>query len=374
MKKKAFPTVLPFLAVSMLALVMGLWAGLVRMGWALPALPASLPMQHGPLMVSGFLGTLIALERVAAIGKRWMYGAPLFSGSGWVLSLAAPGFSAGPLLITLGSLFAAFILLYMVQREPAVFTITMAIGALCWLAGNILWVLGMPVFLVVWWWAAFLVLTIAGERLELSRVRRLRPLHYRLFGLAAGVFLLGVVLSPWLPEVSARITGAGMLALSAWLLRYDIARRNMLRATGLPRYIATCLFTGYLWLGAGGILHLLAGPQAAGPLYDAVLHMVFVGFVLSMIFGHAPIILPALARIQIIFHPGMYLPLALLHGSLVLRIAGDLLGWAAGRKWGGLLNEVALLGFLGWVAVNLARQKLARTPAKPASSPHPVAK
>lgn len=345
--RKALPAALPFLLLSILALVMGLWAGLLRLGWAIPALPSVLPMQHGPLMVSGFLGTMIALERVIALRQRWMYAAPLLSGLGWLASLAAPAQMIGPVLITLGSCFTVGILSVMVRREPKIYIITMAVGAFCWLAGNLLWLFGTPIFLVVWMWAAFLVLTISGERLELSRVLRFKRQHYQLFGVAAAIFLAGAALYAWFPAVAARITGAGMLALAVWLIRYDLARRNMRRASGLTRFIATCLFSGYLWLGVSGLLQLTFGVQYAGPYYDAILHAVFVGFVMAMIFGHAPIILPALVHIDIPYSKILYLPLVLLHGSLVLRITGDLAGWQAGRMWGGILNEIAILIFFG---------------------------
>jgi hypothetical protein len=43
-----------------------------------------------------------------------------------------------------------------------------ATGALCWLVGSVQWLLGSPVYPVVLWWSAFLVFTIAGERLVYS--------------------------------------------------------------------------------------------------------------------------------------------------------------------------------------------------------------
>jgi len=43
------------MALAMAALLAGLWAGLVRIGWAWPALRPTLPISHGPLMISGFL-------------------------------------------------------------------------------------------------------------------------------------------------------------------------------------------------------------------------------------------------------------------------------------------------------------------------------
>ena len=355
--KKVLPFFLVFMLFSALALLSGLWAGLLRLGWSIPVLVPALAMQHGPLMISGFLGTLIALERVAAIRKPWMFAAPLLSGLGWILGLAFPNPLIGGLLILAGSLVTTGILGYMVRREPKIYTLTMAIGIVCWVVGNVLWLSGVPIFRLVGWWEAFLVLTIAGERLELSRIQRLKPLHFQLFAAAAGVFLLGAALSSWNPIAGTRVTGLGMLLLCLWLLRYDIARRNLRSTAPLTRFIATSLFSGYFWLGVSGVLNLVFGAQNARAYYDAALHAVFVGFVFSMIFGHAPIILPALTQIQVTFDRIFYLPLILLHASLLLRILGDLSGWSAGRKWGGVLNEIAILSFLGLFAYTVARRK-----------------
>ena len=171
----------PVLLFSLLALLAGLWAGLLRIGWMLPGLQSSLPASHGPLMVSGFLGSLIAVERVVALKKRWMFAAPLLTGLGWVVSLAFPRIAIGPLLITLGSLGTVVILSVMVRRDLALHTLTIAAGTLCWYVGNLLGLLGRPIYGIVFWWVAFLVLTIAGERLELSRVLRMTRLKKILF-------------------------------------------------------------------------------------------------------------------------------------------------------------------------------------------------
>ena len=40
---------------------------------------------HGQLMIVGFLGTLIALERSIALRQAWAYGAPLATGVGALL-------------------------------------------------------------------------------------------------------------------------------------------------------------------------------------------------------------------------------------------------------------------------------------------------
>ncbi|HMD82000.1 MAG TPA: hypothetical protein VKE92_11860, partial [Anaerolineales bacterium] len=186
---------LPFLAMAMLALFAALWAGLLRLGWSVPKLTPSLAMAHGPLMVSGFLGTLITLERAVALKQRWMYLPGLLAGLGGLSTLMIPSLPLGPGLLTVASLGGVAILTGINRREYALHTVTMLLGALTWFAGNLLWLFGWQIFQIVFFWQAFLVLTIMGERLELSRV--LRPSQHQklLFGSLVGVFLAGVIIT-----------------------------------------------------------------------------------------------------------------------------------------------------------------------------------
>ena len=86
MKIRSQKRYLPFVAIALLALLFALWVGLLRLGWSLPAL-SGFSQAHGPLMVSGFLGTLIALERAVAIRQKWMFAVPLIIGLGWICLL-----------------------------------------------------------------------------------------------------------------------------------------------------------------------------------------------------------------------------------------------------------------------------------------------
>jgi hypothetical protein len=72
--------------------------------------------------------------------------------------------------------------------------------------------------------------------------------------------------------------------------------------------------------------------------------------VFSMIFGHAPIIVPAVLRVATTYRPALYMHLVLLHIGLVMRVAGDLSFNPLLRTWGGMLNVVAILVFLGMTA------------------------
>src|SRR5512145_1331829 len=102
MKVNRFP--LPFLLLAILGLLAALWAGLMRLGWQLPTLTPSLAMLHGPLMISGFLGTLITLERAVAMKQKWMYLPPLLSGLGWLAATIIKTPPVGAILLTLASL------------------------------------------------------------------------------------------------------------------------------------------------------------------------------------------------------------------------------------------------------------------------------
>jgi hypothetical protein len=346
---------LPILLLVMTSLLAALWAGLVRMGWNWPVRPPMLPALHGPLMVCGFLGTLIGLERaVARQQKRWFWG-PLLTGVGAAGLLMGLPMTAGQVLILLGSASLTAVSLSMVRLHPAHHTRVMAAGAVCWLVGNGLWLADWPIYRVVGWWAGFIILTIVGERLELNRVRRLSPLATRLFLGATAVFMGGLLLSLVAADAGMRLMGAGMVALALWLLHYDIARRTV-RKAGLTRYIGLNLLLGYGWLLVGGTAVLLWGALIAGPQYDFWLHTIFLGFTFGMIFAHALIILPAITGVVLPYRPIFYLPTALLHASLLLRLVGDF-DLPLLRRWGGLLNATAILLFIGLVIFSLIQIK-----------------
>ena len=82
---------------------------------------------------------------------------------------------------------------------------------------------------------------------------------------------------------------------------------------------------------------------------DTALHALGLGFIFSMVFAHAPVILPALLRVKLLFGPWFYAPLALLHGSLALRLAGAALD-PAWRPAGALGNALAMALFVAVVA------------------------
>ena len=346
MKAKLPPVQPPLMAAVLLTLLAGLWAGLIRVGWRLPTLQPLLPALHGPLMVSGFLGSLISLERAVALKRPWTYVGPVLSGLGAIWLVVGLPLPVGQWLLMLGSVGLTAVFWHIVRQHPASYTWTMGLGAVCWLVGNGLWLGGWPIFRIVYWWAGFLILTIVGERLELSRVARLSNNVIRLFVGAVALFSVGLLTVLVWGGPGTRLIGLGLIVLAVWLGLYDIARKTI-RRTGLTQFIALNLLLGYGWLFIGGLAALVIGQTVAGPRYDFMLHAVFVGFVFGMIFAHAPIIVPSILPIQIQFRPILYAPTLFLHLALLLRAVGDVGGWQPVRAWGGLLNAVAILLFLG---------------------------
>ena len=299
---------LPFLLLGFISLVFGVAGGLARLS------PIDVSLNavafHGALMVSAFFGTVISLERAVALARPSAYLAPLSAGVGGIyLILGRPDEGFQAMTLAAGVLVVASIAI--LRRQRSVEMATLGAGAVAWLVGNASVLVGLP---AVPWWIAFFALTIGAERLELSRYLK-RPRFARDSFIALAI---GMILTPPFP----RLLGVVLMLLALWLFAFDLARVTV-RQVKLTRYVAVCLLAGYVWLAVGGAL------LALGLDYEAALHAIFVGFVFSMVFGHAPIIVPAVLRVAFPYHPVLYAPLILLHGSLALRLV-----WVQAGAWG----------------------------------------
>ncbi len=191
-----------FLLAALLTLLAATWVGLLRIGWVLPA-TSSLAAAHGPLMVSGFLGARIGLER---------------GGAGWArtpLDLqradprGQPGVdrglrrdhppTAGRLYLHLG-----------VRRD--------AVGGRQWAVAG-----GVAVLRGRLGWAGYLVLISAGERLELARLTRLPRIAMIVFFPLLAAYVAGLPVLSLTPRAGVgqrREAGAACLLLMAWLTRF----------------------------------------------------------------------------------------------------------------------------------------------------------
>lgn len=337
------------LPLAGLALLTGIGTGLARMGLNVPVSAAA---EHGALMVGSFLGTLIAVERAVAVRRRWVLLVPAVNALSLAFFLGNEP-RLGLLCLLLGSLGQAGITYFFMARYPEVHFRLLFAGAVCLLVGHgLLWRTGFyPV--AVPWYVGFLLLTIAAERLELSRFLPVTSRQKAGLWAALGAFAVGLLLPfhGW----GRNLTGLGMLGVAAWLLRFDMAFKSV-RKTGQTRHTGAVLLLGYGWLVVSGLLWLW--PTEAPFWYDAALHAFFLGFVFSMVFAHAPVIFPGiLGRRVPLYHPVLYGWAGLNAAALLFRLLADALERPDWRAWSGLAQGAALVLFFGTVAVRFAAWK-----------------
>jgi hypothetical protein len=156
------------MVAAVLGAVLAGWGGLARSGWSWPA--GDLPGEHGPLMILGFLGTLIGMERAVSVGARWAYVAPLASVLGGVAWFSSLPDSVAQWFWLVAGLGLVAIFASILRQQPSLHGAVLLLGSLLWMLAVALWLGHWFVFEVSPLLAGSLVVTIAGERLELSRL------------------------------------------------------------------------------------------------------------------------------------------------------------------------------------------------------------
>lgn len=246
-----------------LCLLSGLDAALLLVGVWAPVSADHLAGAHGMIMVLGFMGTLISLERAQALGRGWAYLAPAVLASGGLAVAAGLPAVFGRLLLLEGALLLVAVYLALWRRAPLPLVGVQVLSAVLAAAAAGLWlVIDLPALIALL--ACFLVLTIASERAELAQLvlgRRAIPI---LVGLAV-VLTLGALGTLLAPDAGARLFGAGVAATAVWLIRDDAPRRMLRTTTGLRRFNAAALLAGYGWLVLAGLVWLIGGSPMGEP-------------------------------------------------------------------------------------------------------------
>jgi hypothetical protein len=362
--------VAPFMLVAVGALLLGLWAGLARIGWDLPAADGNLMLRHGGLMVVGFVATVIAVERAVAVRNLPAFAAPALSGAaGLALIFDAPGRVPAGLATASGVAYSVNVAVLLYRHRLPHFGVALA-GALCFAVAGAVWWRGDGYPSVVPWWMAFLVLTIAAERLDIVRFQRISAVAAAAGLLAAALIVLGPVVGRADRDAGAAVQGLGFIAGVLWLVRRDVAVRTV-HTDGLARFSAVGVLAAAAWLAMAGAFLVAWGQGLGGLHYDAVVHAFFIGFVFGAIIAHEPIIAPAVTGLPFVYTPLMFVPLTLLDAGLLARIAADLGDWADVRRWAGMVQAIAILAFLGTSVFSLwlgSRQRARRRHRPPEAS------
>lgn len=335
----------PILILGMISLVIGTLAGIGRLGTVVPHIALQQAAYHGILMVPVFFGTVIGLERAVAIGQRWAYFAPMLTGmGGGVLLVGAPPL-IGLLLILSGSLIFVIASLKILRIQNVVHNWILLGGAFALVTGNILLVIGYSVSEIIYWWISFLVLTIAAERLELSRLVIQDNKKRLALAFLSVIPLIGAAINFFYSHIGTLVFAYGMAGIGLWLLMFDIARRTV-HMTHLTRFTAVCMLAGYFWLLTSALLFINLEFGWIIISQDSALHTFFLGFVFSMVIGHALIIFPAVTNLHIPYSSIFYLPLVLLQLSLALRVVAGLNNNTELLASSGIANGIALAVFI----------------------------
>ena len=362
----AYPRLLLMLGAA-ISLIVGLNAGLFRLGAHSLTTDATLGNLHGPLMIFGFLGTVIGLERAVALqtdrGRFWPYVAPLSAIAGGVSAiLTARGIlpemtllselgvwnaqRAIPSLLWAGSMVTLLgVYLFVATRRqltaPVLIEIlSAAVGAV----GVLLWGKGYEIGAIVHWWLAFIILTILAERLELAHILfRGKGLDTRIVAESA-LFTVTLTVATLLPPLGFPLMGAALLLLVADVGWHDVARK-LVRSTGLPRFSAAAMLAAYTYAAIAALTWVFIPHVFSGYTYDVTVHSITIGFTLSMIVAHAPVIMPAVIRRDIPYHPVSWLLLAAIHVALLVRIFGASHTLEYLWRLGGTLGVTSLLAF-----------------------------
>lgn len=346
------------LLLAATAVLSGLDAAVLRLGLGAPVESVSLAAGHGVLMVYGFLGTAITLERAVALQSGpsrstvWAYAAPLASGVGTITlvlqSTALPvpdGRMLPGLAWTASMLLLLVVYLRVWHRQPSHSLLVQALGAFAGAGGAALWTRGFEAAAIIPWWTTFLVLTIVGERLELARIAFLaRGTEQRIVAESCAL-IATLVVTLVAPDAGYPLLGLVLGVLIVDVAVHDVARRTI-RTTGLPRFMAACLLTGYAWAVVASLVWIVGGPALSGYRYDVVVHALTIGFALSMVVAHAPVIVPAIARRPLPYHPVMWAVWLLLQAGLLIRAIAGARGNDGAWQLGGAVDVVALLAFL----------------------------
>lgn len=362
---------LVLLAFAVIAAITGILTALNRAG--LPAFPQPkvLIAAHGALMVFGFLGTAIGMERGVAYkaggttSPRWGFLAPLFGGLG-VISLYGLAFApqlpehwtAIPgILWAISMVFLSAVYIGIWRRQNSATLILQLMGAGTGAVSLILWACGWSATILAPSWMVFLVLTIIGERLELARISfRARAIMPLIMGSAITALIASFALLAI--RDFYRLVGLAFAVMLAVMAVSDIARHTI-RLHGFTKFMGWAMLLAYMW-GLLGSLTWIVIPHTNlhAPWSTFALDCFDLGFVMSMVIAHAFIIIPAIVRRPVTWPHAMWIPLITLSVGLLIGLIGACTSSVVIGKVASAVEIIALLSLIATVMITYAHSSL----------------
>ena len=126
------------------SMLLGLSSALKLLGLPAPITTERLLEVHGQLMIVGFLGTLIALERSIALRQAWAYGAPLATGVGALLLVTPLPLAVGLAVQCVGLAILVAIYAAVWRRAASTALAIQWLGAFLALCAGPLWLAQVP--------------------------------------------------------------------------------------------------------------------------------------------------------------------------------------------------------------------------------------
>jgi hypothetical protein len=342
------------------AVVLGIWRIAITRGFLLPPIPEWIPM-HGHIMIGGFLAALIIFERMIALRIDGLVWVPyVYVLSALFLQVQRPSIQMIHGIALAGWLFHRWLSFRTFHRweKPLVESVAFIMLSFALISPG-----GLSARIEVAVSAlAFPIAVIAVERLELSMQFKKKGAKIVLFGLIAWCMLW--IFSTWRGIPNLTVMGIITLILVSFLTFYDASLRTRTNqsAHNLHGFLKLALVIAYLWLFAGGIVMSFWSAVSAAIVKDLLFHLFGLGFIFTMILGHAPLILPAaLGK----FPPGKapLIPFFVFQTATLIRIVGDfalmqsVLVWQWTGWITGVANALAFFMYLGTLFLSLKRQK-----------------
>ncbi len=303
---------------------------------------------HSLFMVFGFLGGLLMTERiVGSMGIPGAYGTsfslPMLLASIVGLLLLTVGWlfdnlyiaEAGGIVFALASLLFAIMLLRLgkIAHDYSSFGI-MAGGTISLSLSSLISGFRLPVddYPLILQMLLFPMIFVLGERIELGKFQYFpyKKLANRLvlIVLSASVSLTFISSVFWtsngqLSELLLSSALACLLIASVVTFAIERKRKQYPVRTSLQAYVDKGILIAYFWLFLGVLLFLLRVSGITG-LYDAAIHSIALGFIVTFIFAHGPVIFPTVLERNVNIGRLSFLPIVTLTLSNCLRIFGDM--------------------------------------------------